>query len=70
MSKIIGDQKVITAAINSPAGDKSQYVNWDAINDLPEDFEAVVTQIKIDLKNDFSDIGNDTFMPKPELMYL
>jgi hypothetical protein len=69
MSKIVGDKNAIDRLCNSPAGDKSVYVNLDAIRDLPDEFEAVITELKIDIKSDFSDVGNETYMPKPELMY-
>ena len=56
-------------------GDKSVYINFDAIKDLPEEFEAVVTEVKFDPKNlaeSFSNVGlnnNPAWQPKVELMY-
>lgn len=68
MAKITGDTKY-------QPGDKSVYINFDAINDLPEEFEAVVTEVLFDPKNladSFSNVGsksNPSWQPKVELMY-
>lgn len=72
MSKLVGDEKTIKWAKDAPAGDKSVYINWDAIKDLPDEFEVVVTSVKYDPKNldaSFSDIGSGMRMPTPDLMY-
>jgi hypothetical protein len=69
---ILGNQEAIDRAKKADPGDKSNHVNWDAIDALPEEYEAVITEVKYkptDLKASFSDVGNDTWMPKPELMY-
>jgi hypothetical protein len=69
---IIGDPNVIKEAKAAPAGNRSVYINWDAISDLPDQFEVVVTEVKFDPRNlatDFSDVGNGTWMPQPHLMY-
>jgi len=56
-------------------GDRAVYVNMDAIRELPEQFEAVITKVLYDknkLENDFSNVGSrDTpsWMPDPQLMY-
>ena len=56
-------------------GDKSVYINFDAIKDLPEEFEVVVTEVLFDPKNlaeSFSNVGsnnNPAWQPKVELMY-
>lgn len=70
MAKISGDNKY-------EPGDKSVYINFDAINDLPEEFEAVVTEVKFDpdpkkLDMSFSNVGSQkepAWQPKVELMY-
>lgn len=74
MANITGD--AYKYAQSAPAGDKSVYVNLDAINDLPEEFEAVVTFVTYDpkkLDESFSRVGgsdnNPMYQPKPELMY-
>lgn len=68
MAKITGDTKY-------QPGDKSVYINFDAINDLPEEFEAVVTEVLFDTKRldmSFSNVGSQkepAWQPKVELMY-
>jgi len=72
MSKLVGDEKTIKWAQSAQAGDKSVYINWDAVKDLPDEFEVVVTSVKYDPKNlgaSFSDIGSGMFMPTPDMMY-
>lgn len=75
MAKIYGDQEDIKRAKAAPAGSRDVYINFDAINDLPEEYEAVVTSIEYDptrLADNFSNVGSDkqpSWMPKPELMY-
>jgi hypothetical protein len=73
MSKrIFGDAETIRKA--REAGTANNYINWDAINELPEEYEAVITEIKFDpkkLESDFSavDSKKTTWMPQPQLMY-
>lgn len=56
-------------------GDKSVYINFDAINDLPDEYEAVVTEVLFDPKDleaSFSNVGSrnsPSWMPRTELMY-
>jgi hypothetical protein len=75
MSKIYGDQNTINKAKQAPAGDKSVYINWDAINEMPEEFEVVVTEVKFNpkkLDESFTNVGSDrlpAWFPKTELMY-
>ncbi len=68
-TRIIGDPEVLERIKNSKPGDKSMYINMDAIRELPEEYEVVLTEIKIDIKKDFVDVGNGNFMPQPQLMY-
>jgi hypothetical protein len=73
MSKrIFGDEDTIKRAREENTG--TTYINWDAINELPEEYEAIITEIKFDAKNlekDFSPIDSkgETWMPQPQLMY-
>lgn len=72
MSKIYGNENVIKMAKDSKPGDRSVYINWDFISELPDQYEVVITEIKFDLNNlnnDFSDVGNGNFMPTPNMMY-
>lgn len=56
-------------------GDPSVYINFDAIADLPDEFEAVYTEVVFDpkkLSEFFANVGsekNPSWMPNPELMY-
>jgi len=69
MSKIIAEKAIIEYCKKAKPGNKTVYVNMDAINELPDQFEAVLTEIKFDHKTDFSDVGNGNLMPTPALMY-
>lgn len=48
--------------------DKWNHVNLDAIEMLPDEFEAHITELKFTMA-DWYDIGNGTFMPHTELLY-
>jgi hypothetical protein len=75
MSKIYGDGPTIDRARKAPAGDRGVYVNFDAIQELPDEFEVVLTSVKYDplrLEKSFSNVGtkNDpSWMPNPDMMY-
>lgn len=72
MNKLKGNQQAIQRALKASPGDKAVYINLDLINELPDQYEAVVSQIVFDpkkLEKNFSDVGNGTFMPTPETMY-
>ncbi len=72
MSQIYGDPEAIKRAEAAKAGDKSIYINMDAIRELPDEYEAVVTEVAFDPKNlkaDFSDVGSGNWMPQTQLMY-
>lgn len=69
MSKILGDKNTIESARMAKAGDKTVYINFDAINQLPDEYEVLINEVKFDIKNDFADIGNGNYMPQPHLMY-
>jgi hypothetical protein len=72
---LIGNQEVINRAKAARPGEKSVYINWEAIEELPDEYEAIVTEIKFDPKNldrDFSNVGTSnspSWMPNPDLMY-
>ena len=69
MSKIIAEKGVLEYCQKAKPGNKTVYVNMDAINELPDQFEVVLTEINFDLKQDFSDVGSGNFMPTSALMY-
>ncbi len=72
MSQIYGDPETIKRAGSAKAGDKSMYINMEAIRELPDEYEAVITEVKFDPNNldaDFSDVGSGNWMPQTQLMY-
>jgi len=75
MSKIYGEARVIERAEKATPTDKGMYVNMDAIRNLPDEYEAILTEVKFnpkDLEQDFSNVGtktNPSWMPQPSLMY-
>jgi len=69
---IIGNAETIKRAKAKKSSDKTNTINWDALDTLPEEFEAVISEVKFDANNldkSFSDVGGDSYMPKPELIY-
>lgn len=56
-------------------GDKSVYINFDAIADLPDEYEYVITEVLFDpkkLEDSFANVGSKnspSWMPSPKLMY-
>ena len=69
MNKIYGDAQVIQRAQNARPGDPVALVNWDAIKQIPDQYEAIISEVKFDLNKDFADVGNKVYMPTPALMY-
>jgi hypothetical protein len=69
MDRIIGDEKTINQARKAGAGSPNVYINWDAIDSLPEQFEAVISKVTFDPKKDWSDVGNGNHMPNPDVVY-
>jgi len=72
MSQIYGDAEAIKRAEAAKGGDKSMYINMDAIRELPDEYEVLITEVEFDkgkLKDQFADVGNDTWMPSTHLMY-
>jgi hypothetical protein len=69
---ITGNAETINRAKAKKSSDKTNTINWDALDTLPEEFEAVISEVKFDandLSKSFSDVGGDSYMPKPELIY-
>lgn len=72
MNRIIAEAETLKRVEDAKPGDKSVYVNMDAIRQLPEEYEVVLTKIEFDpnnLKKDFADVGNGNWQPSPQLMY-
>jgi hypothetical protein len=72
MSRIFGEKETIEAAQKAGPGDKTVYINWDAIRELPDEYEVVISKVEYNPKNleiDFSSVGNGFYMPQPQLMY-
>lgn len=72
MSKIIGDPGALKRINDARPGDKTIYVNMDAISNLPDEFEIVVSEIKFDVQKDFTNVGSDnapSYLPNTELSY-
>ena len=67
MNRILGDEKLIHRVENAEPGDPTIYVNMDAVNQLPDQYEARITEVKFDPKKDWDDVGNDNFMPEVQL---
>jgi len=72
MGKIIGDAKVIEAAQAVPVGSVASYVNWDAINNLPEMFSGHVVSVPFkppvgDDDGDFESVGAGSYMLSADL---
>lgn len=70
---IKGNAETIKRAQAKKSSDKSSTINWDALDSLPEEYEAVISEIRFNpekLDLNFSQIGKDgNWMPKPELSY-
>jgi len=52
--------------------DKNVYINFDAINELPDEYEVVVSEVlfnPLKLGESFSPVGGGSYMPQPNLMY-
>ena len=70
-SQILGSDDLLRKAKAATPKDKNIYINWEALEELPEQFEAVISAVKFspDLKASFTDVGSGNWMPKTELMY-
>jgi hypothetical protein len=72
MSKIISDPDILDRVKKAKAGDVSVYINYEAIKELPEEFDVQISKVKFDIKTDFSKVTKQepiTYMPTPALMY-
>ncbi len=76
MSKIIAEKGVLEYCQQAKPGNKAVYVNLDAIiNDLPDQFEVILSEVKFDpnnLENDFTNVGTKkkpSWYPQTDLMY-
>jgi hypothetical protein len=72
MSNIFGAEDTIKKAKAARPGDPTVLINWDLINDLPEEFEAKISEVKFNVDEDFTNIGTDSkpkYYPKTKLMY-
>lgn len=69
MSKIIGDEKTIQKSKAAKPGAKYSFINWEAVDELPEQFEAVVTGVKFDLNKDFIKMPGNKYYPDNNLSY-
>jgi hypothetical protein len=68
MSKIYGDKETINRSKKALPGDSISYVNWEAINELPDEFESRIEKIEFDIDKDFDLTGDDLYYPQPDLM--
>ena len=68
MSKIYGDKNTIKKARDAKPGDTISYVNWEAIDELPDEFESRIEKVEFDIENDFDLTGDNMYYPHPDLM--
>lgn len=67
MDRVFGPEELIQRVEDAKPGDPAVYVNMDAVRQLPDQYEAQITEVKFDPKKDFSDVGNSNWMPNPEI---
>jgi hypothetical protein len=68
---IKGNAETIQRCRKATPEDKWNHVNFDAIDKLPEEYEAIITEVKFTM-NDFANVGSKEkpmYMPNPDLMY-
>lgn len=75
MSNVIGNKKMIDWARKLPVGNRQCYINWEAISELPPQYEAVVTSIRFDvamlgqsLDQNFTEVSHK-YMPTTSMYY-
>ncbi len=71
MSKIYGDKDTIKRAQAAKPGDKTVYINWDAIKELPDQYEVKIVDVKF-TEDDFTNVGSKkapSWYPTTSLMY-
>ena len=69
MGKIIAKKDVLEYCKNAKPGNKAVYFNMDAIDELPDLYEAVLTELKFNIEKDFDSVGEGNLMPATALMY-
>jgi hypothetical protein len=68
-AKIYGDEKTLTRVKNAKPGDPCVYVNLEAIDELPDQFEVHIKKVEFDPAKDFDQLGKaDNYMPSPKVM--
>ncbi len=67
MDRVFGPEQLIQRVEDAKPGDPAVYVNMDAIRQLPDQYEAQITEVTFDPKKDFSNVGNGNLMPNPEI---
>lgn len=71
---IQGNSDVIKRSKESPAGDPSNLVNWDALNALPDIYDGQVVQVRFKApvndkdSGDFAPVGGGMYMPSTDLL--
>lgn len=68
---IKGNPDTITRCRKATPEDKWNHVNFDAIDKLPDEYEAIITEVKFSMA-DFANVGSKEkpmYMPNPDLMY-
>jgi len=75
MSKIYGDEDTIKRAREAKPGDSTVIVNWDAIKEIPDQYEVKIIEVKFDpsnLEKFFTNVGtkyDPKYYPHIEFMY-
>jgi hypothetical protein len=70
-----GKEKAAEIMRSYKIGDKTTYINLEAIESLPDEFDVVVTEVTFDpskIENHFTNVGsksNPSYYPRTELMY-
>lgn len=69
-----GSDNIKNRVESAKPGDASVYVNMDAIRELPDEYEAIISDVSFDpnrLSDSFSDVSGkgDTWLPQTQLMY-
>ncbi len=75
MSKIFGDDATIKAAKAAGPSDKTVFINWEAISEIPDQYEVIISKVEFDVNDlslDFTNLGSEkkpSWYPQPKLMY-
>jgi hypothetical protein len=70
-----GKEKAAEVMKNYKLGDKTTFLNMEAIESIPDEFDVIVTEVKFDPRNldkSFTNVGtkdNPSWYPSTELMY-